>query len=536
MSQTALPHTFFKRLSRRYVIGAILLVALGGVAVHLYLKPNSTDNTSTTSNATHVSVATVASLSLATSSLPIVGTVTSLNKATILSQTSGEIVSRPRTLGDTVSAGEVIAEFANSSQQAMVLQAKGTYEVALAGLATVQETSVKGSNISVGQANQDVKNAQNALQNSLQNMYAVQDDAVHAKADQMFLNPRTQFAQLTLTVPDYQLATLIRQERLSLQQTFQDILSYTKETPNSTFDARSASMIKTAHSVIQFLNNLTTAVSKTPASKSTSSVVLSGYAASLSAARSEVTAGLSGLIATKGAYDNALSRAQTTTNSAGSGLTNSIALAQARVKQALGIYNVARANLDKTIIRSPINGTIVSLPITRGDYVPMFSPVAVVSNPHALYVKTFVTSNTARVIVAGDQAMINSLHNGIVTFVAPSLNPLTHKREIKVGLTGARGALTDGETVLVTFIQTQVANTGTTNTTLTVPLSAIKVTPSGSEVFTVSTSSTLVAHKVTIQTIDGSSVLLQAGVSPTTKIVLDARGLSRDQKVIVDTK
>ncbi len=536
MFQTTSSHTFFSKFSRRYVIGTILLVALGTVAVHWYLRPSPVNNTSLKNNATQVSVATVASLSTTSNSLPIVGTVTSLNKATVLSQTSGEIVSRSRTLGDTVSAGEVIAEFANSSQQAAVLQAKGTYEVALAGLATVQETSVKGSTISVGQANQDVKNAQNALQNSLQNMYAVQDDAIHAKADQMFSNPRTRFVQITLSVPNYQLVSLIRQERIDLQRVFKNILSYTKETPSSTFDTRSASMITAARSVIQFLNHLTTAVSETPASQSASSVVLSGYAASLSGARSEVTAGLSGLIATKGAYDNALSRVQTATNSADSGITNNTALAQARVKQALGIYNAARANLGKTIIRSPIDGTIVSLPITRGDYVPMFSPVAVISNPHTLYVKTFVTSNTARAVVAGDHVLVNGSHDGIVTFVAPSLNPLTHKREIKIGLIGNRRTLTDGETVLVTFIRTPVSSTDTVNTTLSVPLSAIKVTPAGSQVFTVSTSSTLVAHKVTVKTIDGSSVLLQAGVSPTTKIVLDARGLSNGQKVIVTTK
>jgi len=125
MFQTTSSHTFFSKFSRRYVIGTILLVALGTVAVHWYLRPSPVNNTSLKNNATQVSVATVASLSTTSNSLPIVGTVTSLNKATVLSQTSGEIVSRSRTLGDTVSAGEVIAEFANSSQQAAVLQAKG---------------------------------------------------------------------------------------------------------------------------------------------------------------------------------------------------------------------------------------------------------------------------------------------------------------------------------------------------------------------------------------------------------------------------
>ncbi len=537
MFQSTNLRTFFSRFPRRYIIGVIALIILGVVGTHWFLKPASPTNTSLDSGISHINVASVSALSSATSSLPVIGTVTSLNQATVLSQTSGEIVALPSTLGDSVSAGEVIAEFANSSQRAAVLQANGAYEAAQAGLANVQETSVKGSTISVGQASQGIQNAQNALQNALQNMYAVQDDAVHTKADQLFLNPRTPTVQIILTVPDYQLVLLIRQERLTLQRTFQNILSYTKDTPGSTFDARSASMITAAHSVIQFLNHLTTAVSETPPSTKAPSPVLVGYASSLSGARSEVIAGLSGLIAAKSAYDNARTGVQAATNSAGSGITNNIALAQARVKQARGFYNAAQANLNKTIIRSPINGTIVSLPITRGDYVPMFSPVVIVSNPHALYIKTSVTSANAQTLEIGDRTLINNSLQGVVTFIAPALDPLTHKIEVKIGIAGAAPMLTDGETVTVLIIRgiSHSARVNASDPNISLPIKAIKMTPDGAAVFSVNASSTIVTHTVKLGNIIGGTVIILSGVTPNMRIVTDARGLSNGQAVIVDT-
>lgn len=516
-------------------IGGFIIVA-GAVVVarHLIAPPSQKNIPSATLS--HVKVSAAANLSLSNNSTPIVGTVTSLNQATILSQTSGEIVSLPYSLGDRVTAGTVIAGFENNAQQAGVIQASGAVGAARTGLANAEGTFAIGSKITAAQAAQNVKNARKAFSNALQSAYIALDDAVHAKADTLFSNPRTVSAQLILIVPNSRLVRLIRQERLALQTTFSNIAPYKNDSSGSTLDARSTTMTTAANSVIQFLGNLATAVNETLPSQSVPATALAGYTVSLGAARAEANSALSGLIAAKSAYDNALANKQAATNATTNGTPNTIALAKARLTQASGAYGAARAALEKTIIRSPINGTIISMPITLGDYVPMFSPIAIVSNSNALYIKTFVTSDTARTLAAGDSVLINGARGGIVTFVAPSLDPLTHKREVKVGIVGSHRALANGETVLVTFVHTITRTDNGNTNTITVPLSAIKVTPSGPKVFTVSTTSTLVAHSVTIQNINGDSVSLRSGITSDTKIVLDARGLSSDQKVIIDTK
>ena len=528
---------FLSRLPKRAVIVAAAALVIGILGIHWLTRPSASSSAQDTGTA-HVSVATVASLSSATSSLPVTGVVTSVSQATVLAQTSGEIVSLRHSLGDRVAAGTVIAEFSNGAQRANVLQAQGAYEAAQAELASALNAGGTGSSISLTQAQQGVQNTKNALQNALQSTYAALDDAVHAKADQLFSNPNTSSVQIILTVPDNQLVSQLLQERIQLQSIFGTLLPYTKDSASASLDAHSTDMITAVGTITQFLNNLATAVNETPPSQNASSATLTGYAASLSAAHTEVTVALSSLIAAKSAYDTALSASQTAVNAATNGAPNSIALAEAQVKQALGAYNAARSNLENTIIRSPVDGVIVSLPITQGDYVSAFSPVAIVSNPHVLYVDTSVTSSDARTLAVGNQALINGSTSGDITFIAPALNPLTGKIEVKIGIPGSTTSLVDGETVSVVLDRTLPApNTPGVRIplALSIPIAAVKMTPSGAIVFTVSTSSAVVAHAVTLGAITGDTVAILSGVTPDQYVVTDARGLANGQTVIVNT-
>jgi multidrug efflux pump subunit AcrA (membrane-fusion protein) len=64
-----------------------------------------------------------------------------------------------------------------------------------------------------------------------------------------------------------------------------------------------------------------------------------------------------------------------------------------------------------------------------------------------------------------------------------------------------------------------------------VPLSALKITPTGAVVFTVSASNTLVAHPVEKGSLLGDQIVLTKGVSPEMEIVIDARGLQDGMSV-----
>src|SRR5581483_10393842 len=103
-------------LPKLYSIGgAVVLVAVVAIGGNAILR-HPTSSAEQASETSHVSVASVASLASAAGPLPVTGKVTSLSEATILAQTSGELVTLNRSIGDRVGAGAVIGAFENSSQ------------------------------------------------------------------------------------------------------------------------------------------------------------------------------------------------------------------------------------------------------------------------------------------------------------------------------------------------------------------------------------------------------------------------------------
>jgi RND family efflux transporter MFP subunit len=253
----------------------------------------------------------------------------------------------------------------------------------------------------------------------------------------------------------------------------------------------------------------------------------------LAAARAEVNGGVTALTASKGAYDAAVGGAQSAANTASTGTQSDIAAAQAQVKSAQGSLDLARSNLAKTIVRSPIGGTIVSLPVTQGDYVSSFAQVAVVSNPGTLYADAQVTQTDAATVAPGDTVTVEGSIPGVVTFVAPALDPTTGKIEVKVGITGDASSLTDGEAVTLALGRSEAAQSQKSSQ-IRIPIIAAKILPTGPIVFSVTASSTLAAHSITLGTILGDQVVVLSGLTSDLPIVTDARGLSAGQQVVVD--
>ncbi len=522
--------------TRRYLIAGVIVILALLVAWHFMFRAPAA--ATTTPNVTHVQVASVSSLSDQSGPLLVTGTVTSLNQATVLAQSSGEITSLSHALGDHVGAGSVIASFENSSQQAAVLQAQGAYEAAQAALANANGSTAQNSSVTATQAGQNAENTGAAALATIESAYTSLDDAVHTKTDSLFSNPRSSNPTLIgLTVPDNQLVVTLQNERLMLEGTLNDAKAITANDSNADIDTSIGAMTKDVQVVQTYLNNMVAMINQAVPNQSASAAAIGGYQTAISAARSEVVASLSALATAKSGYDAATAGATTAANSASGGTNASISAAQANVKSALGSLDAAQANLEKTIVRSPISGTIVTLSVTQGDFVSSFAPVAVISNPGALQIDTYVTSDDAKTLVIGGAATIDGDVKGTIVFIAPALDPSTGKIEVKIAITGSQQTLTDGDTVTVALTRETTsgtaANASASSNTITIPLAAAKILPTGPVVYTVS-SSTLVANPVTFGPIVGDQVTVVGGLTPEMDIVTDARGLSDGEHVIVD--
>ncbi len=525
-------------LPRFYSIGgAVIIVVLGIVGVQ-YLTRGTPAVGTTTSQTPHVQLESVASLSSQAGPLPVIGKVTSMSQATILAQTSGEITSLSVSIGKQVSAGQIIAEFQNASQQAAVLQAQGTYAAAQAALANAQGATAANSSLTSSQASTAAANAQVSAQTSMQSAYAALDDAVRTKADELFTNPSSTSVQPTfnLSIPDGQLKVNLVSEREALTGTLADARA--QASASSSIDASITAETTDAQSVLSFLNDCVTAVNEAIPSQSVSAAEISAFQTSIGAARTEVVSAIASLTTAKSSYDAAQTNSQTAQNTAGSGTQNSIAAAHAQVQVALGALGAAQASLAHTIVRSPISGTIVSLAITQGDFVSSFSQIAQVSNPSALEIDTYVTPDDAKTLAVGGKATIEGGATGVITSIAPAIDPTTDEIQVKVGISSGASVLTDGDTVTVSLnrsVQAQRQNVIASPTGITIPIVAAKITPTGPVVFTVS-SSTLLANPITLGTILGSQVQVVSGLTPEMDIVSDARGLSDGETVVVDVQ
>jgi HlyD family secretion protein len=529
---------YIRTLRTPYKIGGGIVLVIMLIALIHGVFGGADSPTTTVSGISHVHVATVADLSSQAAPLPLVGKVTSLNQATILAQNAGEIVSVSHALGDRVGAGEVIAQFENSSQAAAVLQAQGAYDGAQAALAKAEGSTAANSGISSTQATTNAQNAQVSVGVALQATYAALDDAIHTKSDTLFSNPRTNSPKLNpFTIPDAQLVINLENKRLLPESQLKDAQTFQGTSASSTASVSQnvSGMISVAQTVLTFLNDMIVAINQAVSNQQESAADIAAAQSTLSAARNEVVSALSSLTGAKSAYDAAIGTAQTAANSAQSGTSSDIAAAQANAKSALGALNAAKANLEKTIIRSPISGTIVSLPISRGDYVSAFSQVSVVSNPNTLEVQVYVTAEDAKTLAVGGKATIeNGAASGAIVSIAPALDPTTGKILVKIDVEGDKSVLTDGDTVSVSLAR--APRTTTNANVVTIPIIAAKITPQGPTVFTVSASTTLVAVPITLGTILGDRVTVLGGITSDMSIITDARGLSNGQTVVVDSQ
>jgi hypothetical protein len=110
--------------------------------------------------------------------------------------------------------------------------------------------------------------------------------------------------------------------------------------------------------------------------------------------------------------------------------------------------------------------------------------------------------------------------------IAPAIDSLTQKTEIKVAITGTD--LVNGDTVSVALGTT----TPRMNTTIQVPITALKFTDTAGSIFVVE-NDRLKQVPVEVGAISGSLVTIENGLDATTEFVLDARGRVVDEQVTV---
>ncbi|MGD0328090.1 MAG: efflux RND transporter periplasmic adaptor subunit [Minisyncoccia bacterium] len=297
-----------------------------------------------------------------TEEVDVSGIVKAAHSTDLSFQTSGRVAVIRVAVGDHVETGQTLVALDDSSQAAAVALARANLEAQQAKLDSLT-VGTRPEQLAIDETN--VTQAENVLASALQAAYTNADDAVHAKADQVFTNPRNSSVQLSLLVPDATLVNRVQMERIALEELFSP---WNAVLVSATGNAESAVSLSEANlnSIASFLNDLTTVLAEVQPNGSTSAATLVGYQTAVNAGRLNVSAALSGLISADTAYKaatGALTLAQ-------AGATqNDIDAQRAAVDGAQASLDAAEAAEYQTVIAAPVSGTITAQNADLGETV-----------------------------------------------------------------------------------------------------------------------------------------------------------------------
>lgn len=506
---------FGKRTTIVYFVALLLLIGVAGSLIF-----QTEDVVIEEGRLPGVRVASVASLS-GSSELSLVGSVSSISEVKLESEVGGRVTRVPVTLGQNVSAGTVIASVENSAEYASVLQAEGSYEAALAAAAK--------SDIGVDDARSSLTSAKQTAINANRSAVTTANSVILSTLDTFFTNPRSTTPGINISVP---FTTSVNDERYQ----FNDMIEVWQ---------RELSQMSTSNSTTSLVNDLDKAidrVSRIGAMVETfivalpkqdpdevyTEALLSELQVSLSTAKSSLNSTISSLESAK----NGLVTAEQSLSSAEiSGTSGEVSAANASVKQALGSLRAAQSNYNKTIIRTPIGGTLNSLSVKTGDYISPGTFVANVANNNASIIKTFISDSDRDRIALGQEVIINGKESGTVTAIAPGVDPVTKKAQVEIQSDST--SLINGATVRISIPGLTEIEIVEDDSPLVIPVSALKVESNRVVVFNISNDMILVAHEVKEGPLQGTSIVIESGLSREMNIVTDARGLNEGDKVEV---
>lgn len=490
----------FRWYAKRGLFLKILIpLALVGIIMGISFSEKKAPEAATT-NERFVTLASVHDLAGIDGGTQTIGTVRALTGADVLAQAGGTVTSVNTTIGATVPAGFVIANLENASEKAAVLTAEGTYEAALAARDTHSLTDTE-----------------NSARDTYRSAYTTIDTVLGNNLNVFFGNPTAYGPEFLLKDGSVEERNRLSGERKSIDRVFVTLKDgqTTAETrdPGALLDEAES----IARTIQTLLNEIAVLITRTDSS----------------ATATQIT----DLATARGSINALLTQISTARSGLRSGTIGATAGADATVKQALGALRAAQANLERTLVRTPVGGQVDFLPIRIGDYVTNLQRVASVSQSQTLEVLANVSESDGALLTVGDTVTINDTATGTITSISPTLNPVTKQIEVHIALEHAPG-IVGGQSVHVLFpaLEKPASETASTTQTLLLPLTSVKLRTQDRIVFTVNAEGRLEAHPVAIGDVHGDRIEIKTPLPADMQIVTDARGLAEGESVRVGEK
>lgn len=511
--------TAIKPLFTKKVIWIVCGVLITGIVVwFIFLRGPVESVVSTVTNDPQVTL-TSANEFLGGESLSLIGSVRAFTEAAVTAERSGRVVQVNATLGQTVGVGQVLATLENSAESAAILQAEGVYDSAVAARAQAAASQLQSA-VGVDESQTAIRSAENAALSAYKSAYTTVNGVILNNVDQFFSSPNGFLPGLKIA--GYGETDYLNQERV----VYQELLPAWQQRANtlSVNDNLPAALREAESNLSRTLAIVDTFVllfNRQDNNSRYSDEQLNAFSTSFNGLRSQLTASKDNLDAAQLALENAQ---DTSTRADIDVSVSTLPAADAQIKQALGSLRSAQASYAKTILRTPIAGTVNEIAVKAGDYVTASQQIAEVANNNALEIVTYVSDLEVDLLSVGDTVQIEGQYEGTITQIAPSVDATTRKTEVRIATENT--AIKNGDTVTITKEIQETENA----TEVIVPLTAVKFELEDGYVFTV-VDNVLQKNPVKLGVVRGSSVAVLEGLTLNQEFVADGRGLTAGDRV-----
>ncbi|HTR18723.1 MAG TPA: efflux RND transporter periplasmic adaptor subunit [Candidatus Paceibacterota bacterium] len=404
-------------LSNRYVLGAALVVIVGGAAWFYTAHRNSSFGATVTVHTADF-----------TQGIEVSGTVQAAQNVDLGFAQSGRVSAVYAQVGDMVPEGAVLAEVDNGDLQATVAQKEAALEAAQATLASLQagtrpetiaitETQIQNDQVALAQNRQSVINA-------IKNAYTESDDAVHNKADQLFSNPYGSTPTLDFTTSDSQLQAKLVNDRVAIESVLSGWETDVAQLSTSTADLSAAQDEAQANLALvsNLLSDANAVLNLAIPSQQASQTTVSDYVSSISTARTNVNAAQSTLttaVTTEQGTEAALAADQKNLALQQAGSTQEDIDAQkAQVAAAQAAVTSAQAQLQQTIVTAPFSGVVTRMDAKVGQVVSPSTPEISMISSGLFQIVTYVPEVEVAGLSVGNEATTTLDAYGADTYFA----------------------------------------------------------------------------------------------------------------------
>jgi len=319
----------------------------------------------------------------------VTGKVAPAQELSLAFEKAGRVTSVRKDVGEKVFAGESLVILDQADLLAQLAQAKASAAAEQANLEDLASGSrpeeIRIKQTAVSQAEQDLQNTYKSVLQTLESGYVNGNDAVRKQTLGMFSNEETINPQLTFSTYDLQAQTdatnlrYVASYELGVWRKELDALyaSNSRDSLDSALQNSSKHLLK----IQNFLNRTSDALVR---AINLSETTTSAYKTSLTTAMSQVNTALSNISSSQQTISSkelAVQAAKDALSLANAGSTKEQIDAQrARVDAANANVMNVQAQLDKTVLRSPINGVVTKQDAKVGQIVsPNVQMVGIIS-------------------------------------------------------------------------------------------------------------------------------------------------------------